>query len=450
MKRWLTFVAACAFAAPALAQVDQVLTPPPNLVLSSYYSVPVGPFGGLEGPAYAARVADPSAAWFNPAGLARKSTAEISGSAGVYQQTSITPQMLANQGGSTQQLPNYVGLTFAPSASVTVGAALLTSNAWNQETDAESITAVTGGQQRFAYSSDSDFEQRVLALSAGYHADGSPWRIGGGLAFSLMDLRLVESASDRLGTANGLKALLVSARSSASALQMRAQAGAQYDTGNWRFGGALRTPGATLRKSASVTFDGTLDAGASSLGASVFDSDAETEYHLPWELQGGAAYVRDRVEIEVDLQGYSPISTYSLIATVNPVVVYSDAGAGKPPVVTSQPFQGLSSSSDGVVNVSAGGHVRMMTEHDLRIHGGVGTNRSPVNADDHIFQKVDLTTWTVGVSGTFGKLQFSAGVNRQTGTANDVTFRNLLSGQPVTSNVNVAMTGFIYSLAYQF
>jgi hypothetical protein len=53
-------------------------------VLSNYNSVAVGPFGGLEGFAFVARVGDPSAAWFNPAGLAREGTAQISGSAGVY------------------------------------------------------------------------------------------------------------------------------------------------------------------------------------------------------------------------------------------------------------------------------------------------------------------------------------------------------------------------------
>ena len=77
----------CVLPVRSLAQsVDQVVTPPPNLVLANYDSVPVGPFGGLEGSAYAARVGDPSAAWFNPAGLSRQRTAQISGSGGVYRE----------------------------------------------------------------------------------------------------------------------------------------------------------------------------------------------------------------------------------------------------------------------------------------------------------------------------------------------------------------------------
>src|SRR5215467_9688538 len=90
-------------AGPAAAQNPVVTTPPPNLVVPNYNTVPVGPFGGLEGIAYAARVDDPSAAWFNPAGLARQGTPQISGSAGVYSRTSVTPQALSSQGGSVQQ-----------------------------------------------------------------------------------------------------------------------------------------------------------------------------------------------------------------------------------------------------------------------------------------------------------------------------------------------------------
>ena len=67
-----------------------------------------------------------------------------------------------------------------------------------------------------------------------------------------------------------------------------------------------------------------------------------------------------------------------------------------------------------------------------------------------VFNKVDLLTWTLGVSGSLGRLQFSAGFNHQSGTATDVTLRNLLNGQVVQSSLDVAMTGFIYSLAYQF
>ena len=449
MRIALVCAAASLIALPASAQVDQVTTPPPNLVVSNYDSVPVGPFGGLEGSAYVARVGDPSAAWFNPAGLARQNTAQISGSAGVYQRTSITPEALPNRGGSFQQLPNFVGFTFAPRPRVTVGAALVTTNAWNQETDSELITSVTGGQQRFAYSADSKFERRVLAFAAGYQGEGA-WRYGGGLAFSLMSLRQVQSASDRLADSTGLRSLLVASRTSGSAFQVRAQGGVQYDTARWRFGGAMRTPGLTLHKSGVVTLDGLLDTGGASLGASVFDPDADFEYHLPWEFQGGAAWVSDRIELEVDLQAYTSVDAYSMLATGQPVLIYGDAGVNRPPTVISQPFPGLTSASNGLVNVSVGGHIRLIEGRDMRLHAGFGSNQSAVAEEDVVFNHVDLTTWTIGLSGSLGRFQFAAGFNHQSGNADDVMLRNLLNGQVVRSTIDVGMSGFIYSLAYQF
>src|SRR5690242_13937176 len=124
-------ILACALSHTTTAQTSVVATPPPNLVVPNYEMVPVGPFGGLEGPASVARAGDPSAAWFNPAGLARQMSPQISGSAGVYSHTAVSPQALPNQGGSIQQLPNFVGFTFTLRDRLTFGAALVTNHAWN-------------------------------------------------------------------------------------------------------------------------------------------------------------------------------------------------------------------------------------------------------------------------------------------------------------------------------
>ena len=448
MKIALTVGVVWLAAAPVYAQVDQVATPPPNLVLANYNSVPVGPFGGLEGTAYVARVGDPSAAWFNPAGLARQNAPQISGSAGVYQRTTITPEALPHEGGSLQQLPNFVGFTFVPGPQVTVGAALVTTNAWNQETDAESISGASGGQQRFAYSADSEFERRILAISAGYQGTGN-WRAGGGFAFAMTNVRLVQTASDRIGTATDLRSLLVTARTSGATIQLRSQGGIQYDTSEWRLGAAVRTPGLTIHRSGALTLDGQLDSGGSSLGASIFDVNADFDSRLPWEVQGGVAWVRERVELELDLQAYLPIEAYSMFASEQPVLLYTHT-AGQAPSALSQPFAGLTSASNGVVNVSAGGHVRLFKNRDARLHAGLGSNTSPVGAEDVVFNNADLMTWTLGVSGSLGRFQFSAGFNHQFGQADDVTLRNLLSGQVVRSTIDVSMSGFIYALAYQF
>src|SRR4029078_13248892 len=112
-------------------------------------------------------------------------------------------------------LQTLCGFTFPPAPGSTWGAALLATNSWNQETDSQLFSAVPSGQQRFAYSADSEFSQRIAGVSVGYTGRHS-WRVGGGLAFNLMNLRLVASASDRIATASDLQSLLVTSRASAS------------------------------------------------------------------------------------------------------------------------------------------------------------------------------------------------------------------------------------------
>jgi hypothetical protein len=265
-----------------------------------------------------------------------------------------------------------------------------------------------------------------------------------------MNLRLVQSASDRVLDASALRTLLVSARASGSAMQLRAQGGVQYDTGPWRFGGAVRSPGVMLRKSGSVILDGVVVSDPESAGASIFDPDARLEYRLPWEFHGGAAFVAPRVELEFDIQGYTSIDAYQLLSSEQPVQLYSDTAAGAPPAVVSRPFAGLTSASDSVVNVAAGGHVRLLRDRDLLVHAGIGSNFSPVAPSEVVFNKVDLTTWSVGVSGTLARFVFAVGLNYQSGKADDIALRNLLNGQEVHSPIDVRLAGFVYSLAYQF
>jgi len=445
---WIPFVL-CLVPASAWAQSQTITTFPPNLVVPNYDSVPVGPFGGLESTAYIARVGDPSAAWFNPAGLAREIKAQISGSAGVYSRTAVAPQTLSNQGGSVQQLPNFVGFTFKLREGMTGGFALLANNAWNQQTDAELITPVATGQERFAYSADSKFTRRVAAVSVGYHHKGG-WRYGGGFGFSLTNLRLVQSASDRIGDATGLETVLVTSRVSGTAFQLRGQGGVQYDTGEWRFGGAVRTPGVNLYRDGTISLDGVLSPITGSLGASLFDTDASFECHIPWEFQAGVGLVRERYALELDLQAYTGIAAYPLMASGQPFVVYVDTGAGTPPAVISQPFGGLISESDSVFNVGVGGSFKVMKSRNLKIHGGVASNGSPVGPADEVFTRVGLLSWTIGASGSLGKFEFSVGFNRQTGTSDEITVRNLLNGQVARTRADVRINGVVYHLAYQF
>jgi hypothetical protein len=434
----------------ALAQTAAVATFPPNIVIPNYNSVPAGPFGGLEASAHVARADDPSAAWFNPAGLSRAPGAQITGSAGLYQFTTVSPQSFQNTGGSVQHVPNLVGFTIK-AGRLTMGAVLLTTISWIQETDAQNIgTTPTENQRRFAYSADSNFTNQVFAVSAGYD-NGRSWRVGGGLAASYTSLRLVQTVSDRINEPTGLRTLLVSSRLTGSTLQFRPILGLQVDASPMiRVGGTIRTSGFAIVKSGSATLDGTESAASTTIGASFFDPSAQFEFKLPFEASGGIAVLGARAEVEVDMHAYSGISPYPMISSPQRVVLYEDLGDGAAATVQSRPFSGLLTASRAIANVSVGGRFRLSDKRPLRLHYGVTANLSPVAPEDQVFDRVNLTMWTVGLSGAVKKLSYAAGVNYSGGTSDNLVLSNVLSGQPVQTMIHVRTIGMIYSMAYQF
>src|SRR5688500_18269434 len=83
----VTRVPAAAQAAPPPATVPAV-----SVVLPNYSTVPIGEVASLEGGAFVARADDASAGFYNTAGLARAERTSVSGSAGAFQFSSVSPE----------------------------------------------------------------------------------------------------------------------------------------------------------------------------------------------------------------------------------------------------------------------------------------------------------------------------------------------------------------------
>src|SRR6187399_1121701 len=281
-----------------VAQVPEVLTSPPNIVVPNYEGIPVGPFAGLEASAYVARTNDPSAAWFNPAGLALAKGAQISGSAGLYQYTKLSPALSPGAGSSIQHVPNLVGFTLQTGHKLTLGAAILTPVDWSQNTNLEVIQPSGTNLERMAYSANSEFSRRVIALSAGYDSQ-KKWRFGGGLTFLYTSLEMRQTISDRIAEPTGLRTLIVSSVVTGSDLKLGSVFGVQVDPHpHIRIGGVFRTSGLSIHRSGTATLDGTDKNGSASNGASFFDPEAQFHYKLPFEGTGAIAWVGNRGEVE--------------------------------------------------------------------------------------------------------------------------------------------------------
>jgi hypothetical protein len=439
-------VAVPAYSAP---QTTDLVKPPVNILLPNYNDVPVGPNAGLEA-AYVARVGDPSAGWINPAGLSRGQATEVSGSSGLYQLSTVSPTGFSNSGGSFDDIPNLVGVTVPKQIGGrwTLGLVILTPNWWAQGTDTQTITNQSDSRLRFAYSPDAHYQQVVIAGAFG--AAFGRWRLGGSVGLTETDISRNGVVSDRVATSTGLTSVLIESRVSGSAMQVRPTAGMQYDVSpHVLLGATFRLPALTLLKGGSYTADA-IAAGSSDQGLSFFDPSADFAYHFPVELHGGAAYVSKRVEIELDVHGYTKVATYTMLSSTQPIITYADGGPGAPPVIQTQPFSGFTSQSRGIVNVSAGGHVRLTADGRWRVHYGIQTDRSPVGENEQVFTRIDLNSASLGISGTKGGFQFTLGATYRAGSSSDFQVRPLPGVGTLPPGLRVETLGLIYAIAYKF
>jgi hypothetical protein len=445
----VAIVVACGGAVVSAQQPPQVVIPAGNVLVPNSNSVPLGPNAGLEGGAYVARVGDPSSAWLNPAGLSRAQTAEISGSSGLFQIATVSPSEAPGSGGSVVRLPSLVGFMVkgAFGGQLTLGLSIATVTSWSQDTDLELVVNDGPAAQRFAFSADSTFDRYVGVGAAGYVS--GRWRVGAGLALTQTNLEKNAVVSNRATDGAALRSLLVESRVSGTAFHLRPVVGVQYD---WspaiRLGFMARTPAPTVYSSGSLTSEGVRVDGASSAGVSFFDPEARFASQLPFELRGGLAYVGRRMEIEVDVSAETAVSAYNMLESDAPIVSYT-GGTGAP-VIATRAFPGAVAQSTTAVNVAVGGHVRLTDNGVWRLHFGAGTDRSGVGPDDEIFTKVHFGTWTVGVSGTKDRLQFTAGFNYRSGQADDIVIGQLDSGTLVRSGIDVRTIGIIYAVSYRF
>lgn len=441
--------AATAASARGAPQTTDLAKPPVNILLPNYNTVPVGPNAGLEG-AYVARVGDPSAGWINPAGLSRGQTTELSGSSGLYELATVSPTGFPNSGGSFDSVPSLVGLTVPKriGGRWTLGLVVVTPIWWAQGTDSQTILDQTDSRIRFAYSSDAHYEQLVIAGAAG--AAWGRWRVGGSLALTETNISRDGVVSDRIATDTALSSVLIESRASGNAIQIRPVAGLQYDASKHiLLGATVRMPAVTILKSGSYTSDAVL-AGSSDQGLSFFDPSAAFTYHFPFEIHGGAAYVRPRLEMEFDVHTYTRVAAYAMLSSSEPIITYADGAAGSAPVIATQPFSGFTSESRAVVNASAGGHVSLTADGRWRVHFGAATDRSPVGTAEQVFTRVNLYGGTLGISGTKGGFQFTLGANYRAGSSGDFTVRRLPGVGQLPSGLRVETLGLIYAISYKF
>lgn len=437
---------------PSASAPAQTITIPPNVLIPNNEGIPVGSLGGLEGNAFTARVADSTAGWFNPAGLAGAAASSASVSAGTFRFVSITDDTLPESSGSSvSQVPAAVGLLVSKpwgKENLSLGFTVARTSAWTQSTEAQVL--VPGAYRSYTtFSADSEFNRTTVALSAAYRS-GS-WRFGAGLLGDVLNLRNVQAPAYREETPGAIHTVVGSYRATGSQGTLRLALGAQADLSpEWKLGAVVRTPGVRIVPSGVYAFDVVDQKGSQSWQLSFFDSQADFRYEVPLEGAIGIAWVRPTFEVELDVKGQTGASAYEGFASGKSVLVVNDPGSGGTPVVVTEPFPGMTFEGRAIVNVSVGGHVRLDRKGVWKLHAGFSTDRSPVGEEDDFFGRVNLTNFTLGVGGAVGHIAGSLGLTYQTGTTESIAVVDANGGTITRARFKISNFGLIYSVSYVF
>lgn len=430
-----------------------VTTAPLNILVPNYNSVAAGEIGSLEANALLARANDASSAFFNPAGLTLATQTSVSGSAGVYQFASVTPESVPGKGGSLQQIPSLVGLVVPKlfgKERWAAGFSLSRVNAWAQSADLQKEVTATGGRERVAYSSSSLLSGVQANLGAGY-SNGKKLRVGGSLDLQITDSDRSQSVGSQYATGTGLSALLVESHGQAGLWHLRMTAAAQYDvTPTLRVGLLLRTAGLTVKKSGSYTYEGLLRAGTSTSAASFFDTTVDVDYRIPLEFKAGVAWTGPRTQVEVDVLTHAAGGRYSAFSTDQAWILVTDSGSGGQPAEQRPAFTTPVVDSRAVTNIAIGGQVQLKEGGSWKVHGGYATDRSPVGTDDTLFTRVNMQVVTAGISGQAKFVLASVGIRYQAGTTEEIVLRQLQSGQQFGTKLKISNLGLVYSVAVRF
>lgn len=432
--------------------LPSVAVAPTNVLLPNYSGVPIGEIGGLEVGAFLARANDSSSVFYNPAGLTRAEQTSVSGTAGLFQFGTVSGDHVGESGHSFQQVPAmfaFVLKDFLGRDNLAAGLSIARTTAWQQSIDFARTTQTGTATDRLSYSSQAQLDSYLGSAGFGYASSGK-WRTGFSVDGQYTSSERRQAVADQYRTAIGLTALSVNARSEASAIHLRLTAGTQYQlTPSWVAAAVIRTGGLGIYSSGLAMLEGLSDSGATTTTGSFFDAGPEVTYRVPFEVKTGLAYTSKRGEAEFDLLWFDGAGEYQAYASSQPVIVVVDPGSGSSPSVTNYTARPPVIDSNGVVNVAIGGHFDLRSDRSWVVHGGFGTDRSPVGPNDTVFTKVDLSKFTAGVSARTAHFLGSLGVQYLAGTSDPIVLRDLPAG-PLTTSVKVRSLGLLYSLSVLF
>jgi hypothetical protein len=457
-------------AAAQLAPVTNTpLGLPKALVFPNYDNVLVGKEQAIEGGAYIARVNDPSASFYNPAGLVQAERAAIDASSTGYAYTKLTSKLSGDSVTVTKfdDLPGYIGavapVPWSDARNVRIGFCITRASSWSPGAIDQSFAAPAQGFDRVSYASDASFDTKLYRIGVAWAPviDRS-LRLGLSTAIAQTTYRNAVTLSGALPSGGQPSQFLETTRGTGTDTSIIFTIGAQWDvTESITLGAIVRSPGFQLWSSSLVTSE-SANVTASSSSAEHFRDDAGTfRYKLPLETSLGAAYRFGRFELEADLRYHEAVPQYDFYQSGVPFQLLTSSGGTTS--VTTAPPPSVQYAAKRVINGAVGVRARLGDAPDwtarsysienrvvTTAHLGFNTAFSPV-ADSRTspLRSADLYTVTGGVDFQLAKFGFSLGAAYQFGTS---AAQTAVLGSTTIGQAEIALQtiSLFYAISYEF
>jgi hypothetical protein len=455
-RRWALAVAGALglTSSLALGQTSPALTVPPAVMAENSDRSFPGVWETIEAGAVLSRVGDPSAVWYNPAGIVRSDRSAINANAPGYEFTAFGGSGFDRQvqGSTLRGLPSFVGAILGrevlPWRDLRLGFGLTNPVSWRQGL---SLAAAPSPAMRSSYSVNSELESFEGTVALAY-SPLAHLRLGLSLGFSWDTISSAGQIAAEKTTAAVWQGAVSSSIISANTQQFVSSIGMQYDITPWLgVGGVLRTPSMRILGTAGITYNSLATTTTDTQQLYFQDSSARFELRQPLQICAGATARTGPLEFEMDVSWHQASGAYDLFSSSQPVRLVTTPAGGGPPVVTTNPYPTIRTQTRAILNTSIGGNLSLGDVWTL--HSGIYINQAPTYPSDPFFLPINFYGLRVGTSIQGKNLVGSVGLGYEVGSSQRAVGIGTLPGAPppeTGGRLTIHTISVLIAIGYRF
>ncbi len=447
MRRWTLLLALTAL--PGTAQTVS-LSAPSLFIAPNEGRNPAGQIEGTEAGAFTARAEGVGAVFYNPAGLAHSMKSSVSAASAAYEWTFYSGEVgdIADTGSRMSTNGRLFGFVVGgevlKNEKLSLGFAIPTPVSWKPTLQLSGVIGTGYSGAGMIYSTDGSYADIVPTIAAGY-ALRPDVRLGGSLGLSFLTLSNNQTAAVQGTTLGGAALAQRTFRADGTSYDILLTAGLQWDLSPAvTLGLVAAAPGLHAGGSTSLIVEETAATGGGYRTVWFRDPEAEFTVKHQTRLSLGLSWRFARGEVEADVKYYAGTSKYEMFSSTVPGIwTEASAGSSRTGAATFTPAY---DERKAVTNVAIGG--RWDLTKNTSLHLGVFTSQSPV-ADDSVFEVVDLTGVSTGVTLNWSHLSGSIGVVYEWGDQQIVLSSSSLA-PTVSGKLGISSFHLLWGLTYQF